>query len=105
MLVLLNPPSGPEGIANREGTAGFGVLSAGFVYPPHTLATTLAACREAGSEARVVDAVGDKLALSAFLDRVREAKPDVLAMHSAWGTVDVDRTHVQALREPSPAYP
>ena len=34
-IVLLNPPA----VADREGVAGFGVLSSGFVYPPHTLAT------------------------------------------------------------------
>ena len=49
-IILLNPPSPPDGYANREGTAAYGAMSAGFLYPPHTLAVTAAACRQAGHE-------------------------------------------------------
>ena len=59
-VVLINPPSPVEALANREGTAGFGALSGGFTYPPHTLATVAAACREAGLDVAVIDAVAER---------------------------------------------
>ena len=74
MLLLTNPPSSGAEVANREGTASFGALSPRFVYPPHTLATLVAVCREAGIEAALLDAVGEKLDRDAWIQRVAAAQ-------------------------------
>ena len=60
-LYLVNPPSPPEGVANREGASGLGALdrrSNPFLYPPHLLATLAAAAQGAGWRAHLLDAAG-----------------------------------------------
>ena len=104
-MLLLNPPSPPEAVANREGTASFGGLSTGFAYPPHTLATIAAVCRQEGREVAVVDAVGERLDIEACLARVAAAQPDIVAVYCSWGTLDTDRANVAALRAAFPDLP
>ncbi|MCC7352660.1 MAG: radical SAM protein [Anaerolineae bacterium] len=60
-LYLVNPPSPPGALANREGASGLGSLARrthGFLYPPHLLATLAAAAQGAGWRSRMVDATG-----------------------------------------------
>ncbi|NOX62979.1 MAG: radical SAM protein [Chloroflexi bacterium] len=105
MPLLVNPPSPPEFIANREGTAGFGAQSTGFAYPPHTLAVIVSACRAAGFDAHVIDAVAEKLDMAAFIDRVRAAKPDIIGLFASWQTLDADKLALRALRNAFPHAP
>lgn len=59
-VLLVNPPSPPGKVANREGAAGMGTLydeGETFLYPPHTLATVAAVLRDAGHDVSVVDLV------------------------------------------------
>ena len=87
-IVLLNPPSPADAVANREGTAGFGTLSGGFAYPPHTLATVAASCHAAGLAVTVIDAVGERLDLADVTARIRQADPALLGVFCSWGTLD-----------------
>jgi len=59
-VYLINPPSAPGTLANREGAAGLGVVypSPGpFFYPPHALASVAASLRTAGYDVRAHDAL------------------------------------------------
>ncbi len=105
LMLLLNPPSPPESVANREGTASFGAFSPGFAYPPHTLATIAAVCRQEGRTATVIDAVGEKLDIEACIARVAAAQPDLVAVYCSWGTLDADRGSLAALRAAFPDLP
>lgn len=104
-IVLLNPPSPVDALANREGTASYGTLSQGFVYPPHTLAVIAAACRAAGLNSAVLDAVGERLDLPACVERLRAVQPSLLGVYCSWGTLDADRENVSALRAAFPRLP
>lgn len=72
-VLLINPPSPAGKTANREGSAGLGVIGAtadDFYYPPHLIATVAAVLRQAGYTVTCVDAVGEKINLAATLARV-----------------------------------
>jgi radical SAM superfamily enzyme YgiQ (UPF0313 family) len=61
---LLNPPSAPGTLANREGAAGMGVVYPNpdaFFYPPHTIAAVAASLRDAGYAVQALDAVVEEL--------------------------------------------
>jgi hypothetical protein len=105
MVLLLNPPSPADAVANREGVAGFGTLSAGFAYPPHTLAVVAAACRQAGLAAQVLDAVAERLNLAATVARIQAAAPDLLAVLTSHTTLSADAAALGALRQAFPALP
>lgn len=104
-MLLLNPPSPPGAVANREGTANFGALSPGFAYPTHTLATIVAVCRQQGREVAVLDAVGEQMDIGACISRLATAQPDIVAVFVSWGTLDADRESVAALRAAFPDLP
>ncbi len=104
-VLLLNPPSTTDLLPNREGTASFGAMSTGFLYPPHTLAVILAALREAEIDAGLVDAVGEEIGLEETIDRVRALQPDLLGVYASWGTLDVDKQAISALRAAFPQTP
>lgn len=104
-LLLLNPPSLADMLANREGTATYGTLSTGFLYPPHTLATTAAACRAQGLQVSVLDAVAERLEIALCLERIRSQQPDVVGVFSSWGTLDADRAALTVLRRALPHTP
>lgn len=104
-LLLVNPPSRGENLANREGTAGYGTLSTGFLYPPHTLATIAAACREKGFPVTVLDAVAEKLEIDSFLARIRANRPDVVGVFSSWATLNADSAALTALHRAFPQTP
>lgn len=105
MLLLLNPPSPDGAVANREGVAGYGTLSAGFAYPPHTLAVVAAACRQAGLEVRVLDAVGERLDLAATAARIGAVAPDLLALFASRTTLAADCATLSHLRPLFPCLP
>jgi len=104
-ITLLNPPSPPDMLANREGTASFGALSSGFLYPPHTLVVILATLRAADLDASVVDAVGEGVGLEDAMARIRQAQPDLLGVYASWGTLDADKAALQGLRAAFPELP
>jgi len=104
-IMLLNPPSPPEMLANREGTASFGALSSGFLYPPHTLAVILATLREAGQDGALIDAVGEELRLDDVAARIRQNQPDALGVYTSWATLDADKGALASLRAAFPELP
>ena len=104
-ILLLNPPSPPDVLANREGTASFGALSSGFLYPPHTLAVILATLSEAQHDAALIDAVGEDLSLGDVIARVRQSQPEALGVYASWGTLDADKAALAGLREAFPDTP
>jgi len=93
-VTLINAPSAPGTLANREGAAGMGVVyPAGerFLYPPHTLATVAAALRQAGYSVQLLDLVvspHDEAALQA----------DVICVLVSWATLQNDLDYIAALR-------
>lgn len=102
-VFLLNPPSLPGTTANREGAAGMGAqtdATGGFLYPPHLLATTAAALRDAGWHVKALDAVSMGLDSSAALERLPKA--DVLVLPVSFVTLAADRAFLNRLRESRP---
>jgi anaerobic magnesium-protoporphyrin IX monomethyl ester cyclase len=102
-VFLLNPPSLPGSFANREGSAGMGVLGDAanpFVYPPHLLATAAAVLRAAGWRVAGLDAVALGLDADAALDRL--PRSDVLVLPVSYGTQAADRAFLNRLRERQP---
>ena len=102
-VFLLNPPSLPGSIANREGSAGMGVLGDAanpFVYPPHLLATAAAVLRAARWRVAGLDAVAQGLDADATLQHL--PKSDVLVLPVSYGTQAADRAFLNRLRERQP---
>ncbi len=100
---LLNPPSLPGAIANREGSAGMGALgdpSNPFVYPPHLLATAAAALRSAQWRVTGLDAVSLNLDADAVLARL--PRSDLLVLPVSYATQAADRAFLNRLREGKP---
>lgn len=104
-VTLINPPSPPDALANREGTASFGALSDGFLYPPHTLAVILAELRKDGIDATLLDAVGEELGLDEVIARIRQNPPNALGVYASWGTLDADKAALTGLRAAFPELP
>lgn len=105
-VVLLNPPSPPDGMANREGTAGFGALAAGFAYPPQTLATLVAVCRQHGlTDVTVLDAVGERRTPTTTLGTLAGQPADAIAVQCSRATLAADGAFITALRERCPDTP
>ena len=104
-IALLNPPSLSDALANREGTASFGALSSGFLYPPHTLAVTLSVLRDAGLESELLDAVGEEMNLERVITRLDQLQPDVVGMYASWGTLEADKAALAGLRTAFPYTP
>ncbi len=104
-IVLLNPPSPADAFANREGTASFGALSGSFTYPPHTLATIAASCRNAGLDVIAIDAVAERFDQQSAIEIVRGVNPTLLGVYCSWGTLDADRDNLSALRSAFPRLP
>ena len=93
-VTLINPPSAPGTLANREGAAGMGVVySAGesFLYPPHTIAAVAASLRQAGHAIRVLDLVVG----SADADALQA---DVIGVLISWATLRSDLEFLTSLR-------
>jgi radical SAM superfamily enzyme YgiQ (UPF0313 family) len=102
-VLLLNPPSLPGAVANREGSAGMGVLGDAanpFVYPPHLLATAAAVLRAARWRVAGLDAVASGLDAEAVLERL--PKSDLLVLPVSYGTQAADRAFLNRLRERQP---
>lgn len=102
-VLLLNPPSLPGSVANREGSAGMGALgdkSNAFVYPPHLLATAGAALAAAGWRVAGLDAVAQELDADATLERL--PRSEVLALPVSYATQAADRAFLNRLRERQP---
>lgn len=102
-IFLLNPPSLPGSVANREGSAGMGVLGDAtnpFVYPPHLLAAAAAVLRGAGWRVAGLDAVALGLDADAALERL--PRSDVLVLPVSYGTQAADRAFLNRLRERKP---
>jgi radical SAM superfamily enzyme YgiQ (UPF0313 family) len=91
---LVNPPSAPGTLANREGAAGMGVVypvPEAFCYPPHTLATVASSLREAGYAVRACDAV-----VGALPSNLVDA--DVIAVFVSYASLDADLAFIGGLR-------
>jgi radical SAM superfamily enzyme YgiQ (UPF0313 family) len=100
---LVNPPSAPGTLANREGAAGMGVVypsPEAFCYPPHTLATVAASLREAGYQVRAFDGVMGGLSTPAQNARWRTelADADFIAVFVSYASLDTDLAFIQGLR-------
>ena len=101
--LLLNPPSLPGTTANREGSAGMGVLGdrpGGFVYPPHLLASVAGVLRAATWRVSGLDAMA--LGLDAETTLARLPKADILVLPVSYGTLAADRVFLNLLREHMP---
>lgn len=96
---LINPPSAPGTLANREGAAGMGVVypsPEAFFYPPQTLATVAAALRNAGHEVRGFDAVVEGLPTEA-------TQADAIGVFVAYASLDNDLSFIRVLRKQTTA--
>ena len=105
LSVLLIAPQGMPGVsAHHEATSGMGTLDpvpSPFLYPPHLLATAVAALRGAGLGATVLDAGGNSAArppLAAILNEIAAHSADVLAVHVSHGTALADENFLRLLR-------
>jgi anaerobic magnesium-protoporphyrin IX monomethyl ester cyclase len=99
-IVLVNPPSPPALTANREGAGGLGAWSAGgsgFLYPPHTLATTAAALREHHWDVSIIDAAGERLEPEETVPRLRQPAA-IIAVQVAHISLDSDIRFLNTLR-------
>ena len=91
---LVNPPSAPGTVANREGAGGMGTVyrgPRGFLYPPHTLAVVAASLRDTGYAVRASDLV------------VEESSPDLtdadaVGVFVSYATLDSDLAFLTNLR-------
>jgi anaerobic magnesium-protoporphyrin IX monomethyl ester cyclase len=95
-VALVNPPSAPGTVANREGAAGMGTVYDGawaFLYPPHTLATVAAALRDAGHDVRAIDATVQEFGPADV------AGADVVGIFASYASLDADLTFIATLRE------
>ncbi|MBE2236138.1 MAG: radical SAM protein [Anaerolinea sp.] len=102
-IFLLNPPSLPGSVANREGSAGMGALGDSahpFIYPPHLLATAGAALAAAGWRVAGLDAAAQGLDTDATLERLPRSQ--VLALPVSFATQAADRAFLNRLRERQP---
>ncbi len=102
-VLFLNPPGLPGTTANREGSAGMGVLAetaGGFTYPPHLLATCAAVMRGQGWRVAGLDAVALGLDATQTLDRLPAA--DLLVLPVSYGTLAADRAFLNELRGRKP---
>jgi len=91
---LVNPPSAPGTVANREGAAGMGTVylcADAFLYPPQTLATAAATLRNAGYQVRAFDAVVEEPGP----DLVRA---DAVGVFVSYASLDADIAFLKALR-------
>ena len=107
-ILLINPPSPPGTTANREGTAGMGVLvpeEGAFFYPPQTLAAGVAVLTGAGYEAIAIDAVGESLPTPRVLAQVQDIVPALVAVLVSPQTWEGDRAFVRRLRRAMPRVP
>ncbi|HEY54550.1 MAG TPA: radical SAM protein [Caldilineae bacterium] len=105
-VLLLNPSSQSDVVANREGTAGWGAMSdLGFAYPPHTLSVLAAACREVGINPTVLDAVGERLSQQDVIEQIERSEPERLVVFTSWGTLEDDCIALQALQAAFPDLP
>lgn len=105
LSVLLVAPQGLPGIsAHHEATSGMGALDPApnpFSYPPHLLATSVAALRVGGLDASVVDAggaSGARLPLAAILSEIAAHPAEVIAVHVSLGTALADENFLRLLR-------
>lgn len=92
---LVNPPSAPGTLANREGAAGMGVVypsPEGFCYPPHTLATVASSLREAGYAVRAFDGVVEPL-------QSNLADADAIAIFVSYASLNTDLAFITTLRQ------
>jgi len=99
-VTLVNPPSAPGTLANREGAAGLGTVYAGgsdFFYPPHTLAVVAACLRDAGHSLRTVDALVQEFAPQDVTDA------DVVGVFVSYASLDVDLAFLRTLRSETSA--
>ncbi len=105
-VILINPPSPPDQAANREGTAGMGVIGAqatDFVYPPQTIATVAAVLRTNGYAVTCIDAVAEKLDTAATIERVPAPSEGVdVGVLVSQATRRIDMTFIDALAAAEP---
>lgn len=81
-VLLINPPSPAGKTANREGSAGLGVIGAqanDFYYPPQTIAVVAAVLETAGHTVSCIDAVAEQLDAASTLARVPPHAADLQA--------------------------
>lgn len=98
-ITLVNPPSAPGTLANREGAAGMGVVypsPEAFCYPPHTLAAVASSLREAGYAVQAFDGVVAPLPSSL-------ADADAIAVFVAWASLETDLEFIRGLRRQATA--
>lgn len=103
---LVNPPSAPGTLANREGAAGMGVVqrdtvalgaegATAFFYPPHTLATVAAHLRDADYGVRAFDGLVEEVSTA--------ADADVIAVFVSYASLEMDLAFLAHLRQETDA--
>ena len=100
-VLLINPPSLPGTTANREGTAGMGVVVPhpdGFYYPPQTLAAGVAVLTAAGYRAHALDAVGQPTDSDTLIRHIMALAPDVIGVLVSPKTWAADQAFLEKLR-------
>lgn len=98
-VLFLNPPGLPGTTANREGSAGMGVLAEtadAFTYPPHLLASCAAVMRAHGWRVTGLDAAA--LGLNAAQTLNGLPATDLLVLPVSYGTLAADRAFLNELR-------
>lgn len=90
-VLLLNPPSYPHTIVNRELMGGYGIVSSSpIVLPPLTLAYVAACLKKEGYEVNIYDSVVLKSSSTTTLDDIFRYKPDFIGLNTATATIGID---------------
>src|SRR5438046_303879 len=99
MIALVNPPSPPNTVSNKDMMGGMGQLypaGAPHRIPPLDLPYCAAVLRQRGMSFTVIDCLGAELELGQLLLRLAEQRPDFVAVRTSTPTFDWDR-HVARL--------
>jgi anaerobic magnesium-protoporphyrin IX monomethyl ester cyclase len=100
LVLLCNPPSPPDGMADREFALGMGRVGtlSERAIPPHTLAWTAAALQHAGWQVVAVDAVASRLNNAQTISAILNHRPGVLILLVSPATAAADCEFIHALR-------
>ena len=93
MIVLVNPPSPPGTISNKDTMGGFGQLypiGSLSKMPPLDIPYAAAVLRQRSIPSAVVDCLGSDLDSDLFLDRIAQLHPDIIAVRTSLPTFDWD---------------
>jgi len=113
-VLLCNPPSPSDDLADREAAYGMGALyesdtlpKRGIVRkpsvsirPPHTLAWCAAVLKQTGWKVKGLDAVAEELTNEATIAQIVKYQPDIVVLLVSPRTAQSDLTFIHDLRHP-----